>query len=251
MLGMERFLTESQGDSYAPATALAVHVKFIIPICNQTAPRTNISSWAQCRAMDPAPFQRKIAQGHANPIVPCPPPRLTHGKHRPRALSNRAWHRRLLPSRKSGGGGARQAYQSSARRPAEFHPQRNRESGFCRRLLLGRSGGVPAYLGRDERGFGICGRHAGQPQLRAGQLWPHRTRRICRDYLRSEADLLRPPVADLFFGGARPDTVEPAGPRRGHPVSLRDFRHERRPATRRRGLYRGTRQGACLPRTGS
>ena len=69
---------------------------------------------------------------------------------------------------------------------------------------------------------------------------------IRRDHLRSEADLLRPPVADLFFGGARPDTVEPAGPRRGHPVPLRDFCDERRPATRRRSLYRGTRQGACF-----
>jgi hypothetical protein len=31
---------------------LTVHVKFTIPICNQTAPQTNISSWAQCRAAD-------------------------------------------------------------------------------------------------------------------------------------------------------------------------------------------------------
>jgi peptide-methionine (S)-S-oxide reductase len=51
---MERFLTESQGDSYARAMALEAHVKFIIPICNQIGDQTNISLWAQCRATDPA-----------------------------------------------------------------------------------------------------------------------------------------------------------------------------------------------------
>ena len=119
----------------------------------------------------------------------------------------------FVPSRESGGGRACHADQPAAHGRAECLGERNRKSGFCRRLFLGRSGGVPAYQGRDERGFGICGRHAGRPSYE--QVSSGRTghAEICRDYLRSEADLLRPPVADLFFGGARPDTVEPAGPR--------------------------------------
>jgi hypothetical protein len=42
---------------------------------------------------------------------------------------------------------------------------RNRKSGVRRRLFLGGSGSVPAYQGRDERGFGIRGRSDARPQL--------------------------------------------------------------------------------------
>jgi peptide-methionine (S)-S-oxide reductase len=54
-------------------------------------------------------------------------------------------------------------------------------------------------------------------------------------------------LLQIYFSVAHdPTQLNRQGPDEGTSVSIRDFCHQRCPKTRRRGLYRSTRQGACL-----
>ncbi len=148
------------------ATALAVHVKFIIPICNQNGAPDEYQfvgampghgSGAHSNERSHKAMQTQSSHVH---------------RHALRAASTAFW---LFLTVLGIAVFFRLASPAAVELARPINPpltdvpnstgQRNRKSGFCRRLFLGRSGGVPAYLGRDERGFGICGRHAGRPEL--------------------------------------------------------------------------------------
>ena len=92
--------------------------------------------------------------------------------------------------------------------------------------------------GRQLGRLRLCGRTGVHRQLRHGERRPQRSRRSRGDHLRPGPGQLRPAVADLFLGGARPDPAQPPGPRHRHPVPLSRVPRQRQPAPGGRGLYR-------------
>src|SRR6266550_912846 len=70
--------------------------------------------------------------------------------------------------------------------------------------------------------------------------------RVGADHLLSVADFIWRAVADLLFGGARSDPVEPPGPGCGEPVPFGDLLRERGRERDRTGLYRSAEQGPRL-----
>src|SRR4030095_9207548 len=100
---------------------------------------------------------------------------------------------------------------------------------------------VSAVAGCAQCGLGLCGRRQGDGAVRAGERWLHRARRVRRDQLRPEGDLLWRDPADLLLRGARSDSAHPPGARRGHAVSLRHLLRGRGAAEHRAGLHRAAR----------
>src|SRR6266516_1281478 len=113
-------------------------------------------------------------------------------------------------------------------------------------MLLGSGRRVQAREGRVWRGVRLLGRRCGHRALWRRE---HRHDRACRvgaDHLRSVADFIWRAVADLLFGGARSDPVEPPGSGRGESVPFGDLLRYRDRERDRTGLYRSAEQGPRL-----